>query len=78
MIPLYGFLQGDTVGVLILARSQDTMRDLARKLEQAARMRVAPLRNAVVHFGGREREDMDTVASVEMRMLDRFDVRESA
>jgi hypothetical protein len=76
MIPLYGFLQGDTIGLLILARGEDTMGDLAKKLEQAARTRVAPLRDAVVHFDGEERSGSATVATVGMRALDRFDVKE--
>lgn len=40
-IPLYGFLQGDTVGLLILAEEADTLHTLARKLQDAASLRVA-------------------------------------
>ena len=32
-IPLYGFLQGDTVGLLILADEGETVQTLARKLQ---------------------------------------------
>ncbi|MBK9263684.1 MAG: hypothetical protein IPM54_28260 [Polyangiaceae bacterium] len=78
MIPLYGFLQGDTIGVVILARGEDTMRDLAEKLEQAARTRVAPLRKPVVHFAGEDRPSSVTVVAAGMQVLDRFDVRESS
>ena len=30
-IPLYGFLQGDTVGLVILAEEDDTLQALAQK-----------------------------------------------
>jgi hypothetical protein len=40
-IPLYGFLQGDTVGLLILADEGETVQTLARKLQDAAGLRVA-------------------------------------
>jgi hypothetical protein len=39
-IPLYGFLQGDTVGLLILAEEADTVQILGRKLQDAASIRV--------------------------------------
>jgi hypothetical protein len=35
-IPLYGFLQDDTVGLLILAEEGDTLQALAQKLQDAA------------------------------------------
>ena len=40
MIPLYGFLQGDSIGLLVLAEESDTAADLAEKLQSAARIRV--------------------------------------
>ena len=40
-MPLYGFLQGDTLGLLILAEEGDTVEALARKLQDAASLRVA-------------------------------------
>ena len=41
-IPLYGFVEGDTLGVVVLARSEDTVRALAARLLEAAALRVAP------------------------------------
>jgi hypothetical protein len=78
MIPLYGFLEGDSIGLVILARAENTMRELSEKLQQAARTRVAPLRDGVVYFAGQERPAAATVAEVGIRALDRFDVRERA
>jgi len=40
-IPLYGFLEGDTLGLLMLAEEGETVLQLARKLQQAASLRVA-------------------------------------
>ena len=40
MIPLYGFLEGDLLGLLILARDDDTAAQLAERLQSAAAVRV--------------------------------------
>jgi hypothetical protein len=42
VIPLYGFLHGDVIGVLVLAEERDTMAELVDRLQQAAAVRVAP------------------------------------
>lgn len=41
-IPLYGFLEGDTIGLLLLAQEEDSVGDLVAKLQGAAAVRVAP------------------------------------
>ena len=41
MIPLYGFLEGDTIGLLVLAEADDSIAEVARKLQTAARLRAA-------------------------------------
>jgi hypothetical protein len=75
MIPLYGFLQGDVLGLLILAEEGDTMAELAQKLMQSARIRVAPIEGAlsVVAFGKAVPSKL-TVKQVGLTALDRFDV----
>ena len=79
MIPLYGFLEGDTIGLLILADENDTVKTLSEKLASAARVRVettAPLH--VYHQGRRLDGDM-TVYGARIEALDRVDVvREKA
>jgi hypothetical protein len=40
MIPLYGFLEGDTIGLLVLADEEETLASLADKLQSAASVRV--------------------------------------
>ena len=42
MIPLYGFLEGDTLGLLLLADEQETIAQVAEKLQRSSGLRVAP------------------------------------
>jgi hypothetical protein len=74
VIPLYGFLQGDTLGLLVLADDQDTMADLADKLSRAASVRVAPREKVRVLVEGVVFDARVTVASSGLTALDRFDV----
>lgn len=41
LLPLYGFLQGDALGLLILADDSETVQQLGEKLREAAKVRVA-------------------------------------
>jgi hypothetical protein len=74
VIPLYGFLEGDTIGLLVLAQPNDSADELAGKLQSAAAVRVRPLQKPVVLYRGQVLAG--TVASNNMAALDRFDVRE--
>jgi hypothetical protein len=73
-IPLYGFLEGDTLGLLVLAEEGETVLQLARKLQDAASIRVA--RNDKIEFicNGRAIDPALTVAQTGLQALDRFDV----
>jgi len=73
-IPLYGFLEGDTLGVLVLAEEGETVQELARRLQDAASIRVA--RNDEIDFvyNGEAIEPGLTVAQAGLQALDRFDV----
>ncbi len=75
-LPLYGFLQGDTVGLLIFAEPEDSLLTLARKLAKAARPRVAIAEGTELHvlWQGALADPTHTVASLSPRPLDRFDV----
>jgi hypothetical protein len=78
MIPIYGFLRGDTIGLLILAAEDDTVAELGRKLAQAASVRVttrAPLR---VLYQGRALDPKARLREVGIGPLERFDVEETA
>jgi Toluene-4-monooxygenase system protein B (TmoB) len=74
MIPLYGFLQGDSMGLLILAREDDTLGRLAEKLQSAADLRAAPFRRPRVMVAGRVLELEMTVAAAGLSPLDKFEV----
>ena len=74
MIPLYGFLSGDTIGLLILARPEDTMETLAGRLQTSAAVRVPRRDRVAVVYRGRHVDPRMTVAHSGMTALDRFDV----
>jgi hypothetical protein len=73
-VPLYGFLQGDTVGLLILADDGDTLEALARKLQAAASLRVAARDQVRVVHKDKIMDLVMTVAQAGFEALDRFDV----
>jgi len=75
MIPLYGFLEGDTIGLLLLAQSDDSIREIAGKLQAAARLRVAIDGPVKVLYGGRTLDPESTVADNALQALARIDVR---
>jgi hypothetical protein len=73
-IPLYGFLQGDTVGLLILAEEAETLQALARKLQDAASLRVESRDHVQVVCNDKTMDPAMTVARAGLQALDRFDV----
>jgi hypothetical protein len=73
-VPLYGFLQGDVVGLLILADDGDTLEALARKLQDAASLRVAVRDQVRVVYNDKTMDLTMTVAQAGLQALDRFDV----
>jgi hypothetical protein len=78
VIPLYGFLEGDTLGLLILATEEDTAATLARRLQDAASLRVAPRGDVAVWFNGAPLAPSTMIVAAGLRALDRFDVRSRA
>jgi hypothetical protein len=75
MIPLYAFLQGDTLGLLILAEEEETVASLARKVVAAATVRVAPPKgDLVVMRDDRALDARVTVTAAGLEALDRIDV----
>jgi hypothetical protein len=73
-VPLYGFLQGDVVGLLILADDGETLEALARKLQDAASLRVAARDQVRVVYNDKTMDLTMTVAQAGFEALDRFDV----
>lgn len=73
-IPLYGFLEGDTLGLLVLAQEGETVLELARTLQEAASLRVAHRDKIDFVFNGKAIDPGLTVAQAGLQALDRFDV----
>jgi hypothetical protein len=73
-IPLYGFLEGDTLGLIVLAEEGETILELARKLQDAASVRVARKEKIALLYGGKAIDPGLTVAQAGLQALDRFDV----
>jgi hypothetical protein len=74
LVPLYGFLRGDTIGLVVLVHDGDLVSAIARTLQEAASMRVAPSPSASVYFRGRRLDPALSVAEAGLRALDRVDV----
>ena len=73
-VPLYGFLQGDTMGLLILADEGETVQALGQKLQDAGRLRVAGRNHVQVVYNGKAIDKSLTVAQAGLQAFDRFDV----
>lgn len=74
LVPLYGFLKGDSMGLLVLVHDTDPVAEIARKLQQAAAVRVPPQEGASVQHEGRALDLELTVAGAGLSALDRVDV----
>jgi hypothetical protein len=74
LVPLYGFVAGDTLGVLVLVHDHETIGELARRAQQAATVRVAPKRTARVIVRGHAVDHHLTVGAAGLGALDRVDI----
>ena len=74
LVPLYGFLAGDTLGVMVLVHDHQTIRELSACLQQAAAPRVAPTSGLRVFFQARCLDEDLTVKQAGLTALDRVDV----
>ena len=75
MLPLYGFLEGDALGLVILAEEHETVGALADKLREAAKMRVASSGPLAVWYRGQRLDPTVLLADSGIEPLERFDVR---
>jgi hypothetical protein len=73
-IPLYGFVAGDSLGVLVLVDDHDTVGELAHRLSQAASVRVAPRARDSVYAHGKRLDRETTVQDAGLVALDRVDL----
>jgi Toluene-4-monooxygenase system protein B (TmoB) len=74
LIPLYGFLEGDTLGLLVLAEEGDTILELARKLQDAASIWAASNERIQLVYDGKPIDPGLAVGEAGLQTLDRFDV----
>ncbi len=74
LVPLYAFLQDDTLGLVILVQDSDSMTAVVTNLQQAACMRVAPRAGMRVRYNGTLIAPERSVADAGMGALDRIDV----
>jgi len=74
LVPIYGFVRGDTIGLVALVHDHQTVAELAATLQQAAAVRVAPRRRAKVYFERRLLDPKLTIADAGLGALDRVDV----
>lgn len=74
MIPVYGFVAGDSLGVLVLIGEDDTIAELALRLQQAVQVRVALRVPARVVARGKPLEPDATVKAAGLAALDRVDL----
>ena len=73
-IPLYGFVQGDTLGLVILAETDDQLQVVAQKLQDAANLRVKNKDQIQIRCNGKAMDPAITVRQAQLQPLDRFDV----
>ena len=73
-IPLYGFLQGDVLGLLILAEEHETVRALSDRLQEAASVHVSHTDNTQLIYKGSVLDPATTLRDVGLTSLERFDV----
>jgi hypothetical protein len=74
LTPLYGFVHGDTLGVLVLVHDDDTIATLAESLSQAVAVRVAAPPRPSVRWNGVLLDLSMTVAQAGLTALDRVDL----
>jgi len=77
MIPLYGFLEGDTIGLIVLADENDTAAVVIEKLRASARVRIKLTGKVKLLHNGLTLDPETTVAQARMEALDRIDVVEA-
>lgn len=74
VIPLYGFVQGDTLGVVVLGRLDATVRDLGENLLRATGVRVKRRGPFRIMSGERSLNLAAPLATLGMHPLDRVDL----
>jgi hypothetical protein len=77
LVPIYGFLEGDTIGLVVLVHDHDRVGDFVERIQQAASVRVAPRAGMLAMRDGRALQADLTIAQAGLAPLDRVDVVEA-
>jgi hypothetical protein len=77
LVPVYGFTQGDSMGVVVLAQDTDTVEHLGVLLAQACEMRVG-MSHAAIWVNGKQVDPTITLAEAGIDALCRVDLRDGA
>ena len=73
-VPLYAFVRGDTLGLVVLARDDETIDELAQRLARAAAPRVALSGKLHVLHRGKRLTGALSLSEAGVRPLDRVDL----
>lgn len=74
LVPLYSFVLGDCLGLVVLIEDRQTIAQLAATAMRAATTRVVPAERAAVYRHGQRLDPRLTVAEAGLAALDRIDV----
>lgn len=74
-LPLYGFVEGDTVGVLIVADEHESVGSLANKLRDAVSLRVATTDDMEIVYRAVALDPAMRLDAAQFAPLERFDLR---
>jgi hypothetical protein len=74
LVPLYGFLAGDTIGLLVLVHADESVQDFADRLIEAASVRVRPPRGVEIVHDGAALDPRLTIEEAGLTALERVDV----
>lgn len=74
VMPLYAFVQGDTLGVVVLGRLDETVRDLGENLLRATGVRVKRRGPFRIMSGERSLNLAAPLRTLNIRVLDRVDL----
>jgi hypothetical protein len=75
ILPLYGFVEGDTLGVLILADKDESVESVARKLRDAVTLRVDASDDREIVYQGIVLDPLMTLDQAQIAPFQRLDLR---
>jgi hypothetical protein len=75
IMPLYGFVEGDTLGLLILADKEESVESMARKLRDAVALRVDADDEMEIVYQGVVLDPLITLEQAHVAPLQRLDLR---